>query len=146
MAAKITLLKKLSLASLIGKIEKPKGPTALYRVIGTVIGVKTGTSTYGGWTALMGDFEAINLDSGEMYASSKAFLPEPALSMLAAASMKSPGGVEFAVEVGVKPANNAFGYEYTVRPLIDSAPTDALKALRGVAFADVKAIAAPAKK
>jgi hypothetical protein len=121
----------------------PEKAVALFTVIGICNGVKTGMSTYGEWLALTGQFEAMNLDTGEAYVAPQVFLPEP-LNGLIAAKVRTPDengqpvSVKFAVEVGIKPSKTTLGYEYTVRELVDASEDDPLAGLR-------KALPAPQK-
>jgi hypothetical protein len=51
--------------------------------------------------------------------------------------------VEFGIQVGVKGAKSATGYEYTCRPLVESKPSDAMQKLIAIALSTTpKAIAA----
>jgi len=130
-----SLIKKISAKTIVGDVSPPEKATALYTVIGIANGIKTGNSTYGEWLALTGQFEAVNLETGEAYVSPQVFLPEP-LQGLIAAKVRTPDengkmpSVQFAVEVGFKPSKSTFGYEYTVRELVDSSDNDPLADLR----------------
>lgn len=126
----VNLMSKISVAKCHGKIDKknlPKGP--VLRVAGIATGTKTGTSNYGPWTALTGDFYAINLETGEEFRSVKCFMPSTALSLVEGALAGSPDGVEFALDFGVKPADNAVGYEYTVKPVFKVKESEAMATL-----------------
>ena len=130
-----TLIKKISRKTVVGDVSPPEKATDLYTIMGIANGVKTGSSMYGEWLALTGQFEASNLETGEVFAAPVAFLPEP-LNGLIAAKVRTPGedgkgvSVKFAVMVGVKPAKNQFGLEYTVRELVDVKENDPLADLR----------------
>lgn len=138
-----SLIKKISAKTIIGTVSPPEKATALYTVIGIANGIKTGMSAYGEWLALTGQFEAVNLETGEAYVAPQVFLPEP-LQGLIAAKVRTPDengktpSVQFAVEVGIKPARSTMGYEYTVRELVDASDSDPLADLR-------KALPAPSK-
>lgn len=136
------LVKKLSVKAICGKTEKPTKHVPLARIFGTVTGVTTGFSETVGreWTALVGAFEGVNLETGEVFDSGKCFLPEPAGSMLASAIIQNPGThIDFAVEIGVKPTNTAIGYEYTVRNLADPVADDKLTSMRQLYAPEAKA-------
>jgi len=124
------LLKKISAKNLFGKIEAPEKAIELFALYGVANGTKTGKSQFGDWIAFTGDFEAANMETGESFRAPVCFLPQPAQGMLEAALMKNSDGVEFSFIVGIKPADNAFGYEYTVRPVKAANQSDALTALR----------------
>lgn len=130
-----SLIKKISAKTIVGTVTVPEKATPLYTVIGIANGIKSGMSTYGEWLALTGQFEAMNLESGEAFVAPQVFLPEP-LNGLIAAKIRTPDengqpvSVRFAVEVGVKPAKTTMGYEYTVRELVDASENDPLADLR----------------
>jgi len=124
------LVSKISVAKCHGKLDKnnlPKEP--ILRVGGIASGTKTGTSNYGPWTALTGDFVAINTQTGEEYRSGVCFVPGTALSLIEGALAQSPDGVEFGFDFGVKKADNAVGYEYTVKPVIKAKESEAMSNL-----------------
>lgn len=139
-----SLIKKISAKTIVGVVAAPEKATPLYTVMGIANGVKTGQSTYGEWIALTGQFEAMNLETGEAFAAPQVFLPEP-LNGLIVAKVRTPDengvtpSVRFAVEVGIKPSKSTMGYEYTVRELVDASENDPLADLR-------KALPAPKAK
>lgn len=130
-----SLIKKISAKTVFGDVAVPEKAVALYTVMGIANGIRTGNSTYGEWLALTGQFEAMNLETGEAFVAPQCFLPEP-LNGLIAAKVRTPDengkpvSVRFAVEVGLKPAKSTFGYEYTVRELVDASENDPLADLR----------------
>lgn len=123
-------LRKMSAKSLMGSINKPEKQVDLFAVTGIANDIKTGTSTYGDWTALIGQFEGANVETGEGYISTQLYLPEPMNSVIAERIKAGDTGVEFGVIIGVKPADNAFGYEYTTKPIVQPKENDALSDLR----------------
>ena len=130
------------------------GPVA--QVYGRARSFSTGTTHLGQYIKFRGDFEAVNLATGEVYRSQNLLLPEIASALLAEAlkmrgassgTLPAPGTkgdgvpgtdastpIEFAFEIGLnsKTATTPGGaaYEYTVRPLMDSRETDSLADLR----------------
>ena len=139
------LLKKITSKSVMGgKVEKPDEHIDLYTVYGIATGVRTGESTFGPWNSLTGSFEAVRVGDGEVFASSQCFLPEPMNGIIAGqlGQDESPQGIQFAVMVGVKPADTATGYEYTTSPLMKPSENDALSSMRDI----VKALPAASKK
>lgn len=144
------MLKKISARNVMGgKVEKPTKATDLYTVFGLANGLKTGQSDYGEWTALLGTFKAIRAHDGKVFFGAKCFLPSPADEMIqdalsAAREHDANAAVEFAYIIGVKPADTATGYEYTVRPVIEQ-KADALAALESRIAGKVPALAAPTK-
>lgn len=112
-----------------------KGQKKLFDVVGIASGFLNGESQYGSWTAFIGQFQARSLE-GEDYAAPQVFLPEPAQSMLIAALTSRDGaenGVEFAFEVGIREPTpgkpSVSGYEYYVRPLMDTRQDDRMAQL-----------------
>lgn len=137
------LIRKISAKTVIGKIEKPEKAKPLFHVYGIARGVRTGESTYGPWVALIGQFEAVNLESGETYQAPQCFLPEPIGSMMAAQVQDDDTeSVQFGLEVGIKPADTATGYEYTSKALVESREADPLADLRS----KMPALEAPKKE
>lgn len=139
----ITIVTKISVKKILGKIKPPTEKTYLMQVFGIANGTKTGTSQYGEYTALTGQFRAIKLDTGEVYGGGQCYLPNIALNLVLPA-MKGEGtnGVEFAFNIGVYPAENAFGYEYCCDPLMVTSDTDPLEILQK----RLAALPAPDKK
>lgn len=124
------IVSKISVAKCHGKLDKanlPKEP--ILRVAGIATGTKTGTSNYGPWTAATGDFYAVNLLTGEEFRSGVCFMPGTALALVEGALGSSPDGVEFAFDFGVKKAENAVGYEYTLKPVIKAKESEAFSNL-----------------
>jgi len=145
-----SLVRKISAKSVCGKLEKPKEQTALFIVGGIATKTKRGQSDFGEWAALVGQFEATNIETGEVFVGPQCFLPEPLNSMMAASldetdeeGNRTNASVQFAVEVGYKPADTATGYEYTTKEIVKSDSADPLAALREEM---TKALPAPAKK
>jgi len=146
-----TLLRKLSAKNIMGgKVEAPEKPVDLYTIIGIATGVKSGTTTYGMWHMLTGQFEATRVDTGEVFTSGGAFLPEPLNDMICAQLLQKDkdgnrvtDSAQFSVMVSIKPADNAFKYEYVARQLAEVEQADPLASLRADT---VKLLAAPAEK
>lgn len=133
------LVTKLSVAKCHGKLDMknlPKGP--ILRVLGVARGTKTGTSTFGQWEALTGDFVAIDLTTGEEYRSGVCFMPTIALGLVTGALAGSPDGVEFAFDIGVKPSAKEpdSKYEYTVKPVVKVKENDQMSALKALVMAE----------
>lgn len=130
--SQISLLKKMSAKTIVGKIEPPEKQVDLFAIYGVATGTKTGSSNFGDWLAFTGDFEGIDIATGEVSRSPVCFLPEPGQGMLEAALLKNDNGIEFSFIVGVKPNKaSTTGYEYTVKPVVASKQNDALEKLRG---------------
>ena len=158
----MNLLKKLSAKSIIGNVrklsaetfyeggnlEKPKKGAPkelfLYTLIGITKGIKTGTTDNGDWVSFEGDFKATRVIDGEVFLGSRAFISEPAQSMVENA-LDENDRVEMAFKVLAIPADNAYGYEYVTHPLIDPKVNDAILALEK-SLGDKLTLPKPVKK
>jgi hypothetical protein len=168
------IVKKVSMKSLIGNVTKfiptkeiteKRGDrevvrevpaigetTWLANIVGIARNVKRGTSTYGDWEALLGDFMAeplVGEKAGKRVRTGQIFLPDVILNMIAGA-MNGANGIEFNFKVGIvavptdgdKPS--ATGYEYVADILVEPTVSDPLTALLDKAAA--KALPAPEEK
>lgn len=140
------IVSKLTLKT-IGAQPKPhsvKENTALASVYGRVRGKKVGQSTFGDFIKFEGEFEGVNIATGEVFRSGALILPKVLESLLAGA-VDGENTVDFAVEIWAKPSEKGnTGYEYGVKPLIEPAASDELAALRNQVKAALPAPAAPA--
>lgn len=127
------IISKISVAKVHGKIDRanlPKGP--IVRVLGIATGTKTGPDKNRPgevWTGLTGDFVAINTESGEEFRAGVCFLPTVGQNLVLGTLGGNPDGVEFALDISVKKADNAVGYEYVVAPVVKPKESDAMAAL-----------------
>ena len=142
------LTKKISTAKVYGKVNVRKLPEDgtvlnLFSIIGVAIGTKSGTSDFGDWTCLVGQFEATNLDTGAVMASANAFLPDVAQGLIEAQlAQEGTQQVQFAFVIGAKADEQSpVGYSYTAQPILPPDAKDPLEDLRK----SVLAIAAPEK-
>ena len=142
------LTKKLSTAKIVGKINVRKLPEDgtiqnLYTVIGMAVGTKSGTSDFGDWTGLVGQFEATNLETGEQFASANLFLPDVAQGLIEAQLANAENHqVQFAFVIGaMADSNSPVGYSYTAQPILPPDAKDPLADLR----ASVLQLEAPKK-
>lgn len=150
MTTEVTTLRKITAKGVLGAIEKPSKPTALFRVYGVINGHELKPATQEGYKPshkFEGTFEAVNLKTGEIFEAPVCYLPSPYDSILArtvdaiVAKSEFPS-VEFALEVGVTPSNKGnTGYEWTTKPIVKPGANDPLIGLRD----QVKALPAPKK-
>lgn len=128
--SKVTIVSKLSVKKICGKVKKPEGKVMLMQVFGIATGTKSDESNFGPWTALLGQFRAVNLETGEVFQSGVCFLPNTGLNLITPL-LKKDGvdGLEFALNIGVIPAENTVGYEYYVEPVIEAKDNDPLEIL-----------------
>lgn len=126
------ILSKITLKT-IGCQPKPNKVTAaspLATIYGMATDYKIGTSNFGEFTKFKGDFRAVRIVDGEEFRSGSLLLPPTLADMLrVAVSQAKDTGVQFAVELGVKPSDVPIGYEYSVRPLVNTDQADPLAAL-----------------
>ncbi|WWT39187.1 ssDNA binding protein [Enterobacteria phage PRDteal] len=138
------IVSKLTLKT-IGAQPKPhsiKGNTALASIYGRVRGKKVGQSTFGDFIKFEGEFEGVNIATGEVFRSGALILPKVLESLLAGA-VDGENTVDFAVEIWAKPSEKGnTGYEYGIKPLIEPAASDELAALRNQVKAALPAPAA----
>ena len=139
-----TIVRKISTKTVIGGVAAMRAADegAIMRVYGVMSGIQTGTTVRQDnqgnpiedpWTAFIGQFQAVNLETGEMFASAKAFLPGAAGEMIEAAwkagqDKEEPiSNMKFAFDI-VKKNNEASvtGYEYQARPLLETTASDPL--------------------
>jgi len=90
----------------------------LCRVVGVTNATDSKETQYGVGIVLFGEFEAVNLESGEILSSRKLFLPTSMSEPLKAELNKSDY-VQFALEISIVP-NDSMIYEYVGTPLIEN--------------------------
>ncbi|WWT38629.1 ssDNA binding protein [Enterobacteria phage PRDmint] len=138
------IVSKLTLKT-IGAQPKPhsvKENTALASIYGRIRGKKVGQSTFGDFIKFEGEFEGVNIATGEVFRSGALILPN-VLETLLAGAVDGDNTVDFAVEIWAKPSEKGnTGYEYGVKPLIEPAASDELAALRNQVKAALPAPAA----
>lgn len=85
-------------------------------ILGNVTGIKTKTTDYGESTALLGEFEATSLLTGEMYQSAIAWLPPVVTNMV---QPQKEGEIsQFAITLCIiGDAKSSVGYQWTFKPL-----------------------------
>lgn len=138
MATKI--VQKLTVKTM-GAQPKPhsvKEATDLVQMYGVIRGSEVGTSNFGDFVKFKGEFEGVNLESGEVVRSSVLILPKMLENIL---KDSLPTGddvtglnVQVAVVIGVEPSEKGnTGYAFTVKPLIEPEVSDELAGLRGLA-------------
>lgn len=84
------------------------------------------------YAAFLGNFEAVNMQTGEVFKSGKMYLPKGISELVENGVKNAPEGsqVGFAFEVRSQKANNPIGYSYRVLALKSPEATDELKDLR----------------
>lgn len=131
----------------IAKLGKEKD-TPLYTVIGRATGWRANEHPqYGMSYGIRGQFEATNLDTGEVKSSAvfwpPAYLAEQMVAGIDDAKEMGGGAIQFALRVGVKPSDSSpVGYEYYASEIVKVEESDPLADLRKAAQA---ALPAPEK-
>lgn len=126
------LVRRISAKTVMGAVKVPATEITLFTVLGRANKLKPYKSTFGDGLGLVGQFEA-HKEDGSMVFGPQCYLPEPMHSMITAQLESGEvNEVEFACKIGLKPADNAFGYEYTCEPLVEMRESDALSHLRVV--------------
>ncbi len=139
------IIRKITGKDVLGEITKPEKDIDLYTVLGTIYGYETGKGTYGEFIKFKGDFMAVVKDGGKEFRAPSAILPSPmdmalagmfdkAVSEMVDENGEIPTGkrasCEMAIVIGIKPATNAYGYEWTMRPLIELQSSNVLDSLK----------------
>ena len=116
----------------------------LLKIVGISKSAQPGQTQLGDYLKLIGTFKGVNLITGEIFEASACILPNFITESIAAA-LTDGSDVEFALQIGVRSKpSSVTGYEYTVRPLIEPKPNDAMEKLLALsAFAEPLALAAP---
>jgi len=138
------LLKKMVTKNIVkGKIiDAVKGHAdgtvvPLYTVFGQATSYKSGESNYGPWNVFNGTFEAVSAQDGDIYRSSKVFIPDPMENMLIKALNDGAALVEFGLVVSAKKRDDLDrGYEYIISPTIEVSTSDTLSNIRAIALSD----------
>jgi hypothetical protein len=101
MSKSVTPLKKMSTKSIVGKMPKIEKDQEiwLFDLYGQVSDTKTGVSSYGDWTALLGSFTARRVADGKLFASRTLHVPDALQDVILDAM--SNGDVEFSARVGI---------------------------------------------
>lgn len=133
--------KQFPVASVFGiHLTKKAGVVPVARIFGRAASCKSKTSDFGESFEFKGNFEATRISDGEVFKSSKLFLPKLLEGLMAEALGNSDEALDFVVEIGVKESGNAHHYEWTVKPLMESKAADTLAHLRDAATADLPAL------
>jgi len=124
------IIGKISVKTVIGNkkiindaISTYRGASVpIMRVVGRVTGIERGSSTYGEWLALKGNFQATNILNGEIFMSGTAFLDTTYCETIEEELLKDEVSVvEIAVDVNAASSETSqSGYIYSLRPLLNN--------------------------
>ena len=133
----LTMKRKITVKDVMGPLVRPNDgdkPTDLFTVIGHATGIRSGEDKYHAgqeFHALTGEFEAVNLATGEIFWAPQCFIPEPMHSLIVAQLTSGKvKALKFSAMVGYKYAKTSVGYEFIVKPLLKPEKSDALEELR----------------
>lgn len=111
-----------------------EGDLPLARLYGKLTGTKAETDKNTGnfYLAFLGNFEAINMQTGEVFKSGKMYLPKGISELVENGIKNAPEGsqIAFAFEVRSQKASNPIGYTYRVLALKSPEASDDLAELR----------------
>lgn len=144
------LVKKLTLRTMnLGKavirkaVPEEGSVSSLAKIVGRTTAAQPVQSEQGESIRLIGDFTGINLLTGEVFSSTVCFIPNFVAQPLANALNESDS-VEFALEITAKfSEKSAVGYEFGVKPLLETKPTNAMEALLERSGVALPALSAP---
>lgn len=145
----IEILRRMTSKFICGdELQAPENQVDLYTVYGAATDIVSGEGAYGPWQGLAGRFEACRISDGKMFASMKCFVPEPMGSILCekVSDLGEGEKVEFAIIVGIKPADSKTGYEYTCSPVVSPEASSELSVLRSQALAALPAPSSATKE
>ena len=132
--AKLNLVSKITVATLDAqpKAHSITVDTHVATIFGRCTDKKVGQTQYGDFVTFKGDFEGLNVQTGESYRAGSLIVPSILESLLdSAINTEENNSVDFAVEVWVKPSEKSkTGYIYGIKPLIEPAESDVLALLR----------------
>ena len=115
-------------------------PVELATIFGVATKIKMGEDGKGDvWTALIGQFEGVNLQTGEVFQSGKLFLPS-GIQELIEEAIGNNEGVEFAFKILSVKASNPIGYSYQAETLTPPKEKDNLSHLRSLVAPHTPAI------
>lgn len=150
--SKIEIVKKLSIAKLVGKVtallpdsRKDLTDINLGAVAGVARGIKTGVSTFGDWRCLTGDFVFQPMSGpnvGKRFRSGQLFLPDVAMDLVAPIAGNLPKGEGVEVQFMITARNDetsSVGYCYGASFLKEPETNDPLEALISSALPELPA-------
>lgn len=102
----------------------------LMQIVGICTSTRTGSTSYGDFVGLRGQFQATNLETGEEFRSAQCFLANDIIDLIMVQlSMENTTSVEFAFIISVKPSDAPIGFEYAARPLLETQKNDPIASI-----------------
>lgn len=138
------IVKKVTIAGAkLAAVNAANGRLYMGRLLGVATGTKTGTSQYGEWTALIGDFCRISPE-GEHTRAPQAFAPDMVMFPIVAQLNSAGGSVDVAVDVyACVDTNSPCGFSYRAQPVIPETQENSPLARLMAAASPMPALAAP---
>lgn len=135
---------KISVKTVFGKVEKPAEKFAAIRFLGIARRMSTGESQFGPWVKFHGDFQAINLTTGEEFVAKQALFPAVISDDLAAMlADESVNEASFGFDLYIAPNDAPIGYEYSAESLIEQQESNPLALLAQSIAKPLPALSAP---
>ena len=132
----ITMKRSLTVRDIYGIPQKldDNRVKEIVEIVGTVSSIRETDDKFSPGNlryALIGDFEATNLETGELFCGPKTFLPETAQTEILDAFKKNDyKKIKFAFSIGYKNSDTRAGYSYICRPMVKPTPFDSLAEIR----------------
>jgi hypothetical protein len=142
--AKLTPIGKITTKTCCGALEVGKLPedgseVGILKIAGFASGIKSGSTQYGPWHALVGEFAATNMGTGEIFIAKTALIPGAMGEALISSTeemlaQNADAKLKFSVMVSVKrsPRDPLLKYEFVVRPVLETEFKSAAVALLGL--------------
>ena len=134
-----TLLTKMSVATMGCPAKKILGygdevrTLPLARILGVATGIKVKEDKNSGYVhiAIVGEFEGINMHTGEVFRAAVLYLPAGIHELLEGPlRANKDASIEFALDIAAVRATNAAGYSYAAKPHVEARENDKMAALR----------------
>jgi len=138
------IVKKVSIAGAkLAAVNAANGRLYMGRLLGVATGTKTGTSQYGEWTALLGDFCRISPD-GEQTRAPLAFAPDLVMMPIVSQLATTGGAIDVAVDVyACVDTNSPCGFSYRAQLVIPETAENSPLARLMAAASPMPALVAP---
>ena len=144
-------LGKLSVGTVVPKAnikknipEAGQAPFGVMEVFGKATGLKGVEDKVTGvtHTAIVGEFEAVRMDTGEIFSSGVLYLPPGMHDRICAvfSGENPPSQVKFALEIAIAAASNPAGYSWVGKELIEPIGEDPLSDIRSAITAKRQAL------
>lgn len=143
--------RKITVADVCGKLAKGsvEGPRQIMSVLARVTDMKPQETQYGPYIDFRGQFEATNLETGEVHQGSRMIVPSIVEQELEAAFMGQVDGDDVllaAFVIGVEPSERgSMGYAYTLEILNQENEGEIVDPFAAIRESAAKALPAPSK-